>query len=494
MIRAALLSLLTCGLLAGAPLRRVNTFELMLADGLAELEFISGSSFRLTHVERFDRGRVPRETESLAIQVTEQPGGWLFQTEYLGVELDRAGGGLRVRDRSRRELLQATLDGSRFEARVAAAERFYGLGERREARLDLRGAQLQAKAGLLLSSTGYGEYRPAPCSYDLGSPRRVTCGGDYWFYFGPGPKQVLEEHAAVVRPEASLAWITRSARAKRGWPELRESLAEQQHAAMSGLPAPAFDLTGFEGEALARANQIAALLPVVRAPSDRLPEWRRRLLQYLETYAWEARERGIPIVRPLAMQFPEDAEAAARSEAFMVGDEFLVAPLTAPGASVKVYLPRGNWTDLRTGQLHKGRQEITAPAPPGWTPIFVRNGMLLPLNVSGALEMHYFPWLGAEFFLWEPSAEYISQFHAAPTLDLLRLESESLLDRTFDWVVYHIDRPREVREGVGERRYAPAAGRAGMKPGEWFYDAATRRLTVRVRARASGDEIVHVAF
>jgi alpha-glucosidase (family GH31 glycosyl hydrolase) len=148
---------------------------------------------------------------------------------------------------------------------------------------------------------------------------------------------------------------------------------------MSAAPVPPFEMNGYKGEAAARASQLAALIPVVYAPSPEMPAFRARMLPYLETYGWEARDRGIPAVRPLAMQFPEDAVAAARTDEFMSGDEILVAPLLEPGGKRSVYLPRGIWTELRTGAVYKGRQEIAVEAPPDWTPLFARNGMLVPL-------------------------------------------------------------------------------------------------------------------
>jgi hypothetical protein len=183
------------------------------------------------------------------------------------------------------------------------------------------------------------------------------------------------------------------------------------------------------------------------------------------------------------MQFPEDAAAASRTDQFMIGDEMLVAPVLEPARSVTVYLPRGIWTEVATDQVYKGRQEITVDAPPDRIPVFVRNGMIVPLE-GAVLELHYFPRLAAEWFLWEPEFDGVSQFHAAPALDLLRLESESLKDREFEWVVHHWPQVRAVR---GYRRVRTGAR---LKPGTWTLGGET--LRVRVRAKGGGNEIVHV--
>ena len=73
-------------------------------------------------------------------------------------------------------------------------------------------------------------------------------------------------------------------------------------------------------------------------------------------------------------------------------------------------LPRGFWTDLGTNIEYRGNQIIEADAPPGRVPMFARNGSLFPLAAAGKMELHYFPSLGGEFFLWEPEAGGNSAF------------------------------------------------------------------------------------
>ncbi len=464
-----------------APIRRVNTFELVLQNGRAELEWITSAAFRYTGVDRFDRGRVPIASEAVDVSCAEDARSFTCRTQHVIVTIEKAGGALRVDTIAGKKLLAPE---------GVAGEIFYGLGTRKSPQLALNGSRVEATGGLLISTAGYGEYRPAACAYDFTGPRRsVQCGGDLYFYYGPSPKEILEEHSTLVTPRGETDWIVRRDSAKRSWSDLRTNLYALQQASMSGLAGPPFALGGYEGEALERARQIAAFMPVVHAPSSRPPELRTRLLPYLETYAWEAGDRGIPAVRPLAMQFPEDATAATRTDEFMVGDELLLAPVLGGDSTRKVYLPRGVWTELRSGAVHKGRQEITVQAPPNWTPVFARNGMIVPL-AGDPLEMHYYPRLGAEFFLWESDIKAVSQFHAAPATDFVRLESESLKDRSFDWVVHNLPACKTITEGG--RAYSRVERRDQLKPGTWLIESGTIR--VRVRAQAGGNEIVHLAW
>lgn len=475
------LSFLTL-LAAAAPAapRHANTFELELNSGRAEIEWINSGAFRLTPVEDYDRSREPINEETVDVTCSAGAQGYTCRTRHISVRIGGAGA-VRVE----------TLGGKKLLApEGVSGERFYGLGARSSPGLDLNGQRIKTSNGLLISTAGYGEYRPAACVYDFTGPRRsIDCAGEYYFYYGPTPKEILESHSMVVPGEARAQWLVWPHAERRTWKDLRDNIYALQHASMSGQAGPPFVLGGYEGEALERARQIAALMPVVHAPLAARPALRERLQPYLETYAWEARDLGIPIIRPLAMQFPEDQAAAARTGEFMVGDEMLVAPVLDGASALKVYLPRGIWTELRTGEIYRGRQDIEIKAPPDWTPVFVRNGMIVPL-AGEPLEMHYFPKLGGEFFLWEPDLDEISQFHAAPATELMRLESESARDRVFDWVIHHTPACKRVAEGA--RVYKRVARRGQLTPGAWMVEGDGVRI--RVSARAGGDEIIHLAW
>ena len=80
------------------------------------------------------------------------------------------------------------------------------------------------------------------------------------------------------------------------------------------------------------------------------------------------------------------------------------------------------------------------------------------------MELHYFPSLGGEFFLWEPDVNDNSQFHAAPAGDYVRVEIESQKRRTYEWILHHMKSPREVAEDSGS--YQRAGDRASLQAGQ----------------------------
>jgi alpha-glucosidase (family GH31 glycosyl hydrolase) len=109
---------------------------------------------------------------------------------------------------------------------------------------------------------------------------------------------------------------------------------------------------------------------------------RYRLLPLLYRLALEAHSDGLPIVRPLFMHF--DVPKGRGAGQFLLGDGVLAAPMLHKGATRReVWLPDGAWVDWNSGEAHDGGRTITANAPLGMTPLFVRAGKALFLAEPG---------------------------------------------------------------------------------------------------------------
>lgn len=92
----------------------------------------------------------------------------------------------------------------------------------------------------------------------------------------------------------------------------------------------------------------------------------------------EAARSGAPVVRHLFLHYPGDPRVLAiNHEQFLVGSELLVAPVLDPGVTeVNVYLPRGEWVHLWSGNAYGSAEsgtEITVPAPIGEPAVFYRK-------------------------------------------------------------------------------------------------------------------------
>lgn len=123
-------------------------------------------------------------------------------------------------------------------------------------------------------------------------------------------------------------------------------------------------------------------LPATQTNLIAFDQLRYRMLPYNYSVAWMVTSRGYTIMRPLVMDFPNDADALAISDEYMFGPAFLACPVTAPQAATRaVYLPSGtSWVDFWTGETLAGGRTITANAPINIMPLYVRAGSIVPLG------------------------------------------------------------------------------------------------------------------
>ncbi|HEU4700803.1 MAG TPA: TIM-barrel domain-containing protein [Gemmatimonadales bacterium] len=184
---------------------------------------------------------------------------------------------------------------------------------------------------------------------------------------------------------------------------LAPQVATGLNVGLSGIPWWGTDVGGFIGpvasdELYCRWFQFGALSPVFRphgqerptAPFEfspeteaicrRFAELRYRLLPYLYTAAREAHDTGLPLMRPLLLDDPDDAVAPDLGHEYLLGPSLLVAPVLHAGTTRNVYLPRGAWVDFWTGETYHGPTWLrNFPAPLDTVPLFVRRGAVLPL-------------------------------------------------------------------------------------------------------------------
>ena len=106
-------------------------------------------------------------------------------------------------------------------------------------------------------------------------------------------------------------------------------------------------------------------------------EMKYKLMPYVYAQAKDCSERGLPMVRALLVEFPDDPGAWLVEDEYMFGSQMLVAPLMESGNSRMVYLPKGKWIDYQNGQVYDGGyQTLTAGPIPAI--ILVRDGSLIP--------------------------------------------------------------------------------------------------------------------
>ncbi len=187
------------------------------------------------------------------------------------------------------------------------------------------------------------------------------------------------------------------------WESLALSIPMFQTLGLSGEPFVGSDVGGFigrgNGELLVRSYQVSFLAPFCRNHKvidgyDQEPwrfgkyyediirkylKLRYALLPFLYTTLEEAHRTGVPLFRPLVLNYQDDANTYNIDDEFMIGEDLLLAPILSPGQTGRlVYLPKGSWFDYWTGKKYLGGTMVRVEAPLETVPMFVRAGAIVP--------------------------------------------------------------------------------------------------------------------
>jgi alpha-D-xyloside xylohydrolase len=204
------------------------------------------------------------------------------------------------------------------------------------------------------------------------------------------------------------------------WQSLRQQVRAGLSIAIAGIPWWTTDIGGFHGgdardeafrELVVRWFQYGAFCPLFRLHGNREPRtatgwdmtggpnevWafgdeayaiikdvmlmRERLRPYLHEQLDRAARDGLPAMRPLFVDFPDDERAWTVEDQLMFGPDVLVAPVTEAGArSRPVYLPKGaRWTHVWSGREYEGGGFVDEAAPLHEIPVYLRDGANVPV-------------------------------------------------------------------------------------------------------------------
>ena len=102
-----------------------------------------------------------------------------------------------------------------------------------------------------------------------------------------------------------------------------------------------------------------------------------RLMPYIYQKAVEAHESGIPVARPMFMEFPDDPGCDTLDRQYMLGEALLVAPVFREDGRVDYYLPAGKWTHLLDGRTVEGGRWMREKYDFMSLPLWVREGSIV---------------------------------------------------------------------------------------------------------------------
>jgi alpha-D-xyloside xylohydrolase len=86
----------------------------------------------------------------------------------------------------------------------------------------------------------------------------------------------------------------------------------------------------------------------------------------------------VPLMRPMALEFPDDPATAHLDRQYMLGSDLLVAPVFSAEGTVDFYLPSGEWTSLLTGETVTGGSWRRETHGFDSLPLYVRPGAVIP--------------------------------------------------------------------------------------------------------------------
>lgn len=187
------------------------------------------------------------------------------------------------------------------------------------------------------------------------------------------------------------------------WSQLRMSLPMNMNLGMSGFSFVGNDVGGFSldctEELFIRWMQVGAFLPIFRNHSNmhtkRQEPWefgdraekisknfielRYKLLPYIYTSFYDSHKYGIPVFRPLVMEYENDENVFNISDEFMLGSSMFIAPIINEGERKReVYLPEGTWYNYFTNEKYTGNNTYTFKCDIDETLLFIKEGSIIP--------------------------------------------------------------------------------------------------------------------
>ncbi len=327
------------------------------------------------------------------------------------------------------------------------------------------------------------------------------------------------------------------------WEHLRMSIPMLLNMGLSGLSFSGADIGGFRAypsaELYTRWLQLGIFYPLCRTHTcgglkkdgeEQDPasfgkkhlrinraaiELRYRLLPYIYSQMRDGERTGLPLMRPILLDYPDHADAHRVQHEFLFGNALFVAPVVYEAAAARLLrLPVGTWYDYFTGCRFDGGEEFSLPVRLSSIPLFARAGSVIPSRdvvqytderPVESLILDIFPGDGGGHYYNDDGRTYAYR------------EGDYLEER----YVSRLDEERFTLRLVsreGDERFAPPAyllrfrgvcrapvqiaargdmlprlvekKRARMRTEGWWFDKRDRSLCVRLCAWREGDAVV----
>lgn len=361
--------------------------------------------------------------------------------------------------------------------------------------------------GVSVFKTDYGEYVPTDATFHNGKSGKSMHNLYPYLY----NQAVYETVGEVNGAEEAIVWgraaWTGSQRfpmhwggdPQTTWNGMSAALRGGLSASLSGIAFWSHDIGGFRGrptdDLYVRWAQFGLLSSNSRCHGttprepweygetalDVFREYARlryRLLPYIYTYAEVAARTGLPVVRPLVLEYQDDPATHRLDTQYLIGEDLLVAPVFEGASTRDVYLPDGEWYHRETGTRYEGKTTVSVDAPLETMPMFFRAGGVVPqreptetVQEGTPSELTYRAFLAAGTATgryYDEDADTMLDVHVDATGD----EVEASIDEGT------VEEPRLRLSGLDTR---PDSVRVnGTTPTEWEYDSEVNELQVVV--------------
>ena len=285
------------------------------------------------------------------------------------------------------------------------------------------------RQGVDCLKTDFGERIPIDVTYFDGSDP-VAMHNYYTYVYNRAVFEVLEEEkgageavmfmrsATVGSQQFPLCW---GGDCMATYPSMAETLRGGLSFAMSGFSYWSHDISGFESTATpdlykrwAAFGLLSSHSRLHGSTSYRVPwlfddeasevvraftQLKCRLMPYLFEVAVQAHETGVPMMRPMVMEFREDPACRYLDRQYMLGPDLLVVPVLRADGTADFYLPEGTWVDYFTGEKKEGGRWYSGSYDYFRLPLYVRGNVLLAegriedrpdYDYAGNLRLRYF--------------------------------------------------------------------------------------------------------
>ena len=301
------------------------------------------------------------------------------------------------------------------------------------------------------------------------------------------------------------------------WNHLKMSTSQMLNMGLSAYPMVGADIGGFAGsppfDLLTRWIEVGAFNPIYRdhtakgtldqepwangpeqeAIRRRYIELRYRLLPYTYTTVEETTRTGLPIMRPLFLEYPQVSAFYDDDRDFLFGPDFLVEPVVTEMLDpLEVKLPPGDWFDFWSAKLFSAKDKISLRPKIDEMPLYVRAGAIIPLQPivqytgetpKGALELRVYAGENCHGALYQDDGHSYDYQNG----DFLRMAYSCKVSPTGISVASHIEKNafKPWWSAVDLKIYGVVSKPKSVRVGEhevkgWKYDDSQHVVTLPV--------------